>query len=72
MMKHFEISKNGQRLGSIIAETIVCDNEDNYLLFMDKGHCVAMFPAESIELSVKDSKQIECVNNFAEYQSNRI
>ena len=71
MNKQFAISKNGEFLGSIIADKIVKDESDNYLMFMSRNHCVAMFAAENIEITAREN-DIETVSSFAEYQSNRI
>lgn len=72
MKKHFEISKNGVRLGSILAETIHCDPADNYLLFMLDRQCVAMFPAENIEIADGSFDISKAISDFTEYQSNRV
>lgn len=71
MIKHFAISKNGEFLGSIIADKIVKDESDNYLMFLLEKRTVAMFAAENIEITAREN-DIEAVSSFAEYQSNRI
>lgn len=50
MIKHFAISRDGKYLGSIIAEKIVYDETDDYLLFIDGSRTVAMFPLENISI----------------------
>lgn len=64
MSKLVEIRKNQEHIGSILCDRILCDPRDNYLMFMHKRECVAMFPAENIELSPNDFDRRKAIEAF--------
>lgn len=72
MTKLFAISKDGKHLGSIVAERIVCDPSDNYLLFLEGNRTVALFPAENITIESPGFNMENAISQFVEYQSNRL
>lgn len=64
MNRLVEITRDGKHIGSILCDSILCDPRDNYLMFMLKKTCVAMFPAENIELSPNDFNRKKAIEAF--------
>jgi hypothetical protein len=67
------ITKNGIHFGSILANKVVVDTHDNYLLFQLDNQTVAYMPGENIEISTAETRATGIpFNKFTEYQSNRV
>lgn len=65
-------SKTKRHLGSILADKIVCDPSDNYLLFLEGNRTIAMFPAANIEIESPEFSLTKAIEGFTEYQSNHV